>query len=212
MTLSPRALQRTAAPRLILASASPARARLLAAAGLAFEQRPATVDEEAVRAALQAEQVRAAGGGDGAGRAQGATGRAGGAAGRDRARRRPDPRLRRPLVRQARGSGPQARAQLEALAGRAHELATAVVGFRGGARIWHSAAQARLWLRPCSAAFLDQYLAAVGEQALASVGAYQLEGPGAQLFARVEGDHFAIQGLPLLEVLEFLREQGVLAR
>jgi septum formation protein len=85
-----------------------------------------------------------------------------------------------------------------------------VVGFRGGARIWQAAVVSRLWLRPCSDAFLDRYLALIGDQALASVGAYQVEGPGAQLLARIEGDQFAIQGLPLLEVLEFLRAQGVL--
>jgi septum formation protein len=211
VTLSPRALRRTAAPRLILASASPARARLLAAAGLAFEQRPATVDEEAVRAALQAEQIRPL---------EAATVLAELKAQRVAQEVPPDAIvLGADQILACAGrwfAKPAdlgaAQAQLEALAGRAHELATAVVGFRGGVRIWHSAAQARLWLRPCSAAFLDQYLAAVGAQALTSVGAYQLEGPGAQLFARVEGDHFAIQGLPLLEVLEFLREQGLLAR
>ncbi len=106
----------------------------------------------------------------------------------------------------------EARAQLEQLAGRRHELATAVVAVRNGARIWHQVAIARLWVRPCSAAFLDAYLAAVGEAVLASVGAYHIEGLGAQLFARIEGDPFAIQGLPLLELLEFLRAQGVLAR
>jgi septum formation protein len=211
VTLSPRVLQRAAAPRLILASASPARARLLAAAGLAFEQRPATVDEEAVRAALLAEQIRPI---------EAATVLA-----ELKAQRVAQEVLPDAIVLGAdqiltcagrwfaKPADPAAaRAQLEALAGRAHELATAVVGFRGGGRVWHSAAQATIWLRPCSAAFLDQYLAAAGEQALASVGAYQLEGPGAQLIARVEGDHFTIQGLPLLEVLEFLREQGVLAR
>lgn len=208
--MSPQPLQR-AAPPLVLASASPARARLLAAAGLIFEQRPAAVDEEAVRAALQAEQAAPA---------DAATMLAELKAHRVAQEVPPDAVvLGADQILSCAGRWfakpadlAAARAQLEDLAGRAHELATAVVGFRGGARIWHSVAEVRLWLRPCSAAFLDQYLAAAGEDALASVGAYQIEGPGAQLFARIEGDHFAIQGLPLLEVLEFLRAQGVLVR
>ena len=90
-------------------------------------------------------------------------------------------------------------------------------GDRGGrlprrARVWHHLAVPRLWLRACSPEFLDAYLDAVGDAAFASVGAYQIEGLGAQLFARIEGDHFAVLGLPLLPLLEFLREQGVLLR
>jgi septum formation protein len=68
----------------------------------------------------------------------------------------------------------------------------------------------RLWLRDCSPEFLDAYLDVQGETAFASVGAYQIEGLGAQLVARIEGDHFAVLGLPLLPLLEFLRVQGVL--
>ena len=208
--MSSPALQ-SAAPPLILASASPARARLLAAAGLVFEQRAAAVDEEAVLAALQAEQATPA---------DAATALAELKAQRVAHEVPPDAVvLGADQILTCAGrwfAKPSdlaaARAQRAELAGRAHELTTAVVGLRGGARIWHSVARARLWLRPCSAAFLDDYLASVGEHALATVGAYQIEGPGAQLFARIEGDHFAIQGLPLLEVLEFLRAQGVLAR
>ena len=208
--MSSQPLQR-AAPPLILASASPARARLLAAAGRVFEQRPAAVDEEAVRAALQAEQASPA---------DAATALAELKAQRIAPEVPPDAVvLGADQILSCAGRWfakpadlAAARAQLEELAGRAHDLTTAVVGVRGGARIWHGVAQARLWLRPCSAAFLDHYLASVGERALAAVGAYQIEGPGAQLFARIEGDHFAIQGLPLLEVLEFLRAQGVLVR
>ena len=87
-----------------------------------------------------------------------------------------------------------------------------MVAFRGGARVWHHLAVPRLWLRACSPEFLEAYLDAVGETAFASVGAYQIEGIGAQLFARIEGDHFAVLGLPLLQLLEFLRAQGVLLR
>lgn len=103
----------------------------------------------------------------------------------------------------------RARAQLSALRGKSHELATAVVVARDGARIWHHVALARLHMRAFSDAFLDLYLASVGRAACDSVGAYQLEGLGVQLFSRVEGDYFAILGLPLLPLLDFLRNHGV---
>ena len=67
------------------------------------------------------------------------------------------------------------------------------------------------WMRACSDGFLESYVAKAGADILGCVGAYQLEGLGAQLMARVEGDHFTIQGLPLLPLLRFLRDQGVLA-
>jgi septum formation protein len=210
MMPSPRVLQRADAPPVILASASATRARLLAAAGVTLEQRPAAVDEDAVREGLQAEGATPADAAVAlaelkAGRVASQAPAAAIVLGADQILCCEDRWFAKPV------SLAEARAQLEALAGRRHELATAVVAFRGGARIWHSVTVARLWLRPCSPGFLDDYLTAIGEQALASVGAYQIEGPGAQLFARVEGDQFAIQGLPLLEVLEFLRAQGVLA-
>jgi septum formation protein len=204
-------LQRADAPPLILASASAARERLLRAAGLVLERRPAAVDEDAMRVALQAEQATPA---DAAvvlaelkaGRIASQAPPAAIVLGADQILSCEDCWYAKPEDLAG------ARAQLEALAGRRHELATAAVAFRGGARIWHSVTIARLWLRACSAAFLDAYLAAAGDGALGAVGAYQIEGLGAQLFARIEGDHFAIQGLPLLEVLEMLRTQGVLTR
>ena len=204
-------LQRADAPPVILASASAARARLLLAAGVAVDQRPAAVDEEAVREGLQAEQATPADAAVAlaelkAGRIATDAPPAAIVLGADQILSCEGRWFAKP------GDRAEARAQLEALAGRRHELATAVVALRGGARIWHHASVARLWLRPCSAAFIDAYLAAVGDAACAAVGAYHVEGPGAQLFARIEGDHFAIQGLPLLETLEFLREQAVLAR
>jgi septum formation protein len=87
-----------------------------------------------------------------------------------------------------------------------------VVAFRGGARVWHHVAAPRLRLRAFSDEFLDAYLERAGPELLGSVGAYQIEGLGVQLIASVEGDQFAVQGLPLLPVLEFLREQGALPR
>lgn len=102
-----------------------------------------------------------------------------------------------------------ARAQLRALAGRTHTLVSAAVVLRDGERLWQAVDRARLTMRPLAEGFIDGYLARVGAAALQSVGAYQLEGLGAQLFARVEGDHFTILGLPLLPLLDFLRGHGV---
>ena len=83
---------------------------------------------------------------------------------------------------------------------------------RGGERIWHTVQTVRMRMRPLSEAYIDAYLDAVGEEVHASVGAYQLEGLGAQLFTAVEGDYFTVLGLPLLPLLDFLRVHGVLAR
>lgn len=103
-----------------------------------------------------------------------------------------------------------ARRQLESLGGQPHQLHTAVVAFRGRARIWHHLDQTRLWMRPLSPAFLDVYLAEVDEAILETVGGYHIERLGPHLFSRIEGDHFSILGLPLLPTLGFLRDQGVL--
>lgn len=103
-----------------------------------------------------------------------------------------------------------ARVQLQALRGRTHDLVTAMVCHRHGGRIWQHVAVPRMTMRDFSGAFLDAYLDAEGEVLTRSVGAYRLEGPGAQLFARIQGDHTAILGLPLLPLLGFLRQHGVL--
>src|SRR3546814_15051260 len=86
-----------------------------------------------------------------------------------------------------------------ALAGREHRLVTSAVVARGGSRIWHTVQTVRMRMRPLSASFLDAYLDAVGDEVCASVGSYQLEGLGAQLFTAVEGDFFPCLGLPLLQ-------------
>lgn len=103
-----------------------------------------------------------------------------------------------------------ARAQLTALRGKTHRLVSAVVAVRDGQRLWHHTDSARLTMRRFSDAFLDEYLDKAGAAVLSSVGAYQLEGLGAQLFMAVDGDHFTILGLPLLALLDFLRENGEL--
>jgi len=103
----------------------------------------------------------------------------------------------------------EARAHLTKLRGRTHELITAAVIAREGAIIWRHINTPRLKMRAFSDDFLDDYLARAGDGALHSVGAYQLEGLGAQLFERVEGDYFSVLGLPLLPLLAFLREHGI---
>ncbi len=104
----------------------------------------------------------------------------------------------------------EARAHLCALRGRTHELVTAVLCLRGGQRIWHHVARPRLTMRDFGDAFLDAYLEAEGEAVTTTVGAYRLEGLGVHLFDAVEGEYAAILGLPLLPLLGFLRQHGVL--
>jgi len=195
-------------PRLVLASASAARRAVLDGAGLRFEAVAAAVDEAAIKDAAQAEGIPPA---------DAAIMLAEAKAERI-ARRDPEALVigcDQLLVCEERwfDKPPDlaaARAQLQSLRGRRHELVTAVVCHRHGARIWQHVATPRLAMRDFSDAFLDAYLAAEGEQVTASVGAYRLEGPGVHLFASVQGDHAAILGIPLLPLLGFLRQHGVL--
>jgi len=103
-----------------------------------------------------------------------------------------------------------ARERLKILRGQAHQLHSAVAVAREGRVLWRELESATLTMRDFSDGFLEDYLALEGAAALGSVGCYRLEGPGAQLFAAIEGDYFAILGLPLLGLLEFLRGQGAL--
>jgi septum formation protein len=193
---------------LILASASGTRAAMLRDAGVACEPIPAHIDEAAVAEALSA---------DGAGAADIAetlaemkalrissryAGRL--VLGADQTLDCEGRLHEKPVDREA------ARAQLSALRGRRHTLHVAAVVALDGAPIWRAASRAELTMRPFSDAFLDTYLDAMGESVCETVGAYRLEGLGAQLFSSVRGDFFTVLGLPLLETLGFLRARGVL--
>ena len=104
-----------------------------------------------------------------------------------------------------------AEAHLRRLMGRDHRLVCGAVIAMDGAVMWRVVDTARLSMRPLSDAFITAYLDQEGDAVLGSVGAYRIEGLGAQLFSKIDGDHFTVMGLPLLPVLDFLRVRGVLA-
>jgi septum formation protein len=192
---------------LLLASRSQARRRLLEAAGIPIEIRPASVDERTVetRAGLgDAREVAALLAREKA-RAVAAVHPSRLVLGADQTLALAERRFSKACDRAA------AREQLRALRGKTHSLHSAVAVVRGTQIVFEHIDTARLTMRAFSDAFLESYLDAVGEAAMASVGAYQLEGAGIQLFERVEGDHFTILGLPLLPLLAWLRQAGLLA-
>lgn len=196
-------------PPLILASASPSRAHVLAQAGIAFRVQPGAVDEDEVKASLKAEGATVERVAETLAEFKAlSVARKYGTAlviGADQMLDCNGTWFDKPVDRD------HARAHLLALRGRTHDLVTSVCVMQGDQRLWHHTESARLTMRRFSEDFIDRYLDTIGDQALLSVGAYQLEGPGAQLFARVEGDFFTILGLPLLPLLDFLRGHGVVA-
>ncbi len=202
-------MMQAATPRLVLASASATRRALLDAAGLRFEAIASAVDEAAIKESAQAEGLPP----------EDAALLLADAKAMRIARRDPDALVigaDQLLVCAGRwyDKPPDiatARAQLSALRGREHALVTACVCWRHGTRIWQEVAAPRLTMREFSDEFLDAYLTAEGDRVTSSVGAYRLEGLGAHLFARIQGEHAAILGLPLLALLGFLRQHGVLA-
>ena len=197
-----------ATPRLVLASASAARQRLLASAGLQFEVEPAAVDESAIRQAARADSL-----------APGETAlmlarlKATHVSARDPAALviGADQLLvydrewfEKPQTQAA------ARADLLRLRGHRHVLPTAVVCVSGSVVLWQYVAQPQLLMRAFSDALLDAYLDAEGELVTGCVGAYRIEAAGLRLFEAIEGDYFSILGLPMLPLLGFLRQHGVL--
>jgi len=191
---------------LLLASRSAPRRTLLEAAGVPVELHPADIDErglEASAASAVPEDIAAL-----LARAKASVvaglrpGRL--VLGADQTLALGTERFAKPADRAA------ARVQLRALSGRTHQLHSAITFVQDSTVLFEYLGSARLTMRALSDRFLDQYLDAVGDAATASVGAYQIEGLGVQLFERVEGDYFTILGLPLLAALDFLRRRGCL--
>jgi len=197
---------------LVLASRSESRAKILKGAGLDFGIVPADVDEPAIRAVMQKSEPN------------------------------PDPadvaeilaRTKAETVSAERKQSvvigadqillfegriyekpadiAAARRMLLALKGNTHQLYTCVSVARNGHSIWAHGTTANMTMRPFTPEFLGQYLADAGESVLKSVGAYQIESTGINLFSKIDGDYFTILGLPLLSLLEFLRGEGVLLK
>ena len=196
------------AAQIILASGSPFRRLLLENAGLQFRVERSSIDERAVEETLEGShadpetvaQVLAEA------KATEVSERFADALviGADQTLSLGDEVFHKPADMEA------ARRHLLKLSGRTHQLNSAVVLARNGTVVWRHVGIARLAMRPLDPAFIGRHLARVGEKALASVGAYQIEGEGIQLFEKIDGDNFTIVGLPLLPLLAELRALGAI--
>jgi septum formation protein len=192
---------------LILASGSRARADMLRAAGLRFDVVKPAVDEEEVKHSLRAAKASGSVIAETLAelKAQRVSSRhsASYVIGADQVLECDGKNFDKPA------SCADALGQLRELRGKSHELISAAVVVKDGLRLWHHTDRAVLTLRPCSDEFLARYLDAMGDKVLTTVGGYEIEGLGAQLFSSTRGDHFTILGLPLLPLLGFLRDTGV---
>ncbi len=210
MTAAPGAA-RLPTGQLILASTSRTRQRLLEQAGFAFETCVASIDEVSIRQSCAADGIAA---GDVAVILAEMKGRAASAKvavspgtqllAADQILEIDGEMLGKPADRAG------AAAQLARLQGRAHRLLTAAVIFRDGERIWHHLAEAKLTMRSLDQDEIESYLDLLGDAALWSPGSYQIEALGMHLFSRIEGCHYGILGLPLLEITAFLRGHGLM--
>jgi septum formation protein len=196
------------AEKIILASGSPFRLAMLKNAGIDVEAVPAKVDERALEAPLKdsgasPEDVAAI---LAEAKATEVSERLPGALvlGCDQTLSLGDEVFHKPTDMEG------ARRHLLALSGKTHQLNSAAVLVRDGAVLWRHVGVANLTMRKLDPAFIGRHLARVGAKALSSVGAYQIEGEGIQLFEKVEGDHFTIVGLPLLPLLTELRSLGAI--
>jgi septum formation protein len=196
-------------PQLILASSSKVRARLLESAGLAFTVQSPGLDEHAMRQAVGstgalspqdiAEVLARA-------KAEAVSELMPGAfvIGADQVLAFEGRILSKPDSMEA------ARKELLDLSGRSHILHSAVALATNGGTVWAHSEDSTLVMRKLSPQFIGRYLAAAGDEVLSSVGAYQLEGLGIQLFEKIDGDYFSILGLPLLPLLDALRREGAI--
>jgi len=192
----------------VLASASPFRRKMLEDAGVAVETARPGIDERAVEAAVEGSGITP----------EELAAILAEAKARDVSERMPGRlvvgadqtlSLGDEVLHKARDME-EARRRLLALSGRTHQLNSAAVLARDGQVLWRHVGVARLTMRPLDPAFVGRHLSRVGDGVLGSVGAYQIEGEGIQLFERIEGDHFTIVGLPLLPLLAKLRELGAI--
>ncbi len=196
-------------PPLILASTSKIRARILEGAGLAFIVEPPGLDESVMRQAVSGE--KAFGPHDVAevlarakAEAVSELARKAYVIGADQVLASGDRILTKP------DNMEEARRQLLDLSGKTHALHSSVAVATNGETIWATTETATLTMRKLSPEFIGRYLAAAGEEALNSVGAYQIESIGIQLFEKIDGDYFAVLGLPLIPLLDTLRRESVI--
>jgi septum formation protein len=195
---------------LVLASQSAARRAMLTAAGVPFEAMAAGVDEDAAKDALRADGLRARDLADALAELKAIK----------LSKRFPDRLVLGcdstvavddgSMIDKAADRAELA-AQLQRLAGTTHDLYSAAVICEAGKPVWRHVDRAKMTMRPLSEAFIASYLDAEGDDLLGCIGGYKIEGRGAQLFAKVEGSQFTVQGLPLLALLDYLRVRGIMA-
>ena len=197
--------------RIILASGSAIRRDILDGAGLDYEVMVRPVDEAAIKSAMLAENTRLHDIADALAEAKAlrvSAQETGFVIGADQIMAMKDDAGQDQLFDKPKNMD-EVRTRLLSMRGKKHELIGAVVICENGAPVWRHMSRTTLWVREFSDAFLDKYISAEGEALMKTVGAYRFEGPGAQLFEKVEGGFFAILGLDLLPILDYLRGRGV---